>query len=115
MAGSEMSNEEAMAYADSRFPFGNFCLVREWIWIDLEVDDTQRAELGKTQRQPVILYAHGVVFDSERRWDIGDFVRTSPLYAFEAGFHFKTLNSTYLLLGTGIRKHASAEVVARIF
>lgn len=115
MAGSEMSNEEAMAYANSRFPFGNFCLVREWIWIGLDVNETQRAELAKTQRQPVILYAHGVVFDSERRWDIGDFVRTSPLYAFEEGFHFKTLNSTYLLLGAGTRKHARAEVVARIF
>lgn len=115
MAGSDMPNEEAMAYANSRFPYGNFCLVREWTWIDLDVSTEQRAELAKTQRQPVIIYAHGVVFDSERRWDIGDFVRTSPLYAFEEGFHFKTLNSTYLLLGAGTRKHANAEVVARIF
>ncbi len=115
MAGSEMSNEEAMAYAHNHFPYGNFCLVREWIWIDLEANEAQRAELVRTQRQPVMLYAHGVIFDSERRWDIGDFVRTSPLYAFEKGFHFKTLNSTYLLLGAGTRKHAKAETVARIF
>lgn len=115
MAGSDMSNEEAMTYARNSFPRGDYCLVREWIWIDLDVSDQQRAELAKTKRLPVIIYAHGVVFDSNRRWDVGDFVRTSPLHAFEKGFHFKTLNSTYLLLGAGVRKHASAESVARIF
>jgi hypothetical protein len=31
MTGREMSDEEAIAYAQSSFPFGNFCLVREWI------------------------------------------------------------------------------------
>lgn len=113
MAGSDMSDEEAMAYARSNFPFGNYCLVRGWIWIDL--DEELRAALAKTQRQPVLLYAHNVVFDIKRRWDVGDFVRTSPLHAFEEGFHFKTLNTTYLLLGNGIRKRANAETVARIF
>jgi hypothetical protein len=115
MTGREMSDEEAIAYAQSSFPFGNFCLVREWIWIDLEVNETQRTVLARTQRLPVMLYAHSVVFDSERRWDAGDFVRTSPLHAFEEGFHFKTLNSTYLLLGAGTRKHARTETVDRIF
>lgn len=115
MTGSEMSNEEAMAYARSRFPFGNYCIVREWRWIDLDVSTEQRAELAKTQRQPVVLYAHSVVIDLQRRWDVGDFVRTSPLHVFEEGFHFKTLNCTYLLLGAGTRKHARAETVARIF
>lgn len=115
MAGSDMSDEDAMTYARSRFPRGDFCLVREWIWIDLEASEKLRAELAKTRRLPVILYAHGVVFDSNRRWDVGDFVRTSPLHAFEEGFHFKTFRTVYLLLGAGTRKHARAETMARIF
>jgi hypothetical protein len=115
MAGSEMSDEEATAYARSNLPFGNYCLVRGWIWLDLDVSEQVRAALAKTQRQPVLLYAHNVVFDIKRRWDVGDFVRTSPLHAFEEDFHFKTLNTTYLLLGNGIRKRANAETVARIF
>lgn len=115
MPGSEMTDEQAMAYAQKTFPRGDYCLVRKWIWIDLDVSDQQRAELAKTKRLPVIIYANGVVFDSNRRWDVGDFVRTSPLHAFEKGFHFKTLNSTYLLLGAGVRKLANAESVAHIF
>jgi hypothetical protein len=115
MPGSEMTDEQAMAYAQKNLPHGDYCLVRQWRWIDLDVSEQQRAELAKTRRLPTIIYAHGVVYDSNRRWDIGDFVRTSPLHVFENGFHFKTLNSTYLLLGAGVRKHASAEVVARIF
>jgi hypothetical protein len=115
MPGSEMTDEQAMAYAQKTFPRGDYCLVREWIWIDLDVSDQQRAELAKTKRLPVIIYASRVVFDSNRRWDVGDFVRTSPLHAFEKGFHFKTLNSTYLLLGAGVRKLANAESVAHIF
>jgi hypothetical protein len=115
MPGSEMTDEQAMAYAQKTFPRGDYCLVREWIWINLDVSDQQRAELAKTKRLPVIIYASRVVLDSNRRWDMGDFVRTSPLRAFEKGFHFKTLNSTYLLLGAGVRKLANAESVAHIF
>lgn len=115
MPGSEMTDEQAMAYAQKTFPRGDYCLVRQWRWIDLDVSEQQRAELAKTRRLPTIIYANGVVFDSNRRWDVGDFVRTSPLHAFEKGFHFKTLNSTYLLLGAGVRKLANAESVAHIF
>ncbi|WP_438709472.1 DUF6957 family protein [Stutzerimonas stutzeri] len=59
-------------------------------------------------------YAHTVIYDSERRWDVGDFVRTSLLHQHD-GFHFRTLNTTYLLLGPGTRMRASAEAAASIF
>lgn len=112
MSGSTMSDEEALSYARRHFPYGNFCLVRDWLWLDLETTDEQRHALEKTQRQPALIYAHQVVFDSERRWDVGDFVRTSLLHQFSDGFHFKTLNSVYLLLGPGSRKPASADTIA---
>lgn len=72
--------------------------------------DAQRLALERTQRQPALIYAHTVVFDSERRWDVGDFVRTSLLHQFSDDF--KTLNSVYLLLGPGSRKRASADTIA---
>ena len=114
MPGSAMTDEQALVFARKRFPHSEFCLVRHWRWIDLDVSDAQRVELEKTQRQPVILYAHGVVYDSSRRWDVGDVVRTSPLSLFEEGFLFRTLNSTYVLLGEGQRKRATLETVGRI-
>lgn len=115
MPGSDMTDEEAIAYAKLNFPPGSYCIVRHWLWIDLDVGETERQMLAKTGRQPTLLFSHQVVYDAKGRWEPGAFVRTSPLHAFEKGFHFKTLNSTYLLLGAGLRKHASADVIARIF
>lgn len=114
MAGSGMTDEQALAFARERFPYSEFCLVRQWLWIDLDVSEAQRDELEKTQRQPVMLYAHGVVYDSARRWDVGDSVRTSFLSSFEEGFVFRTLNTTYLMLGDGQRKRAALETIGRI-
>lgn len=114
MSGSGMSDDEALVYAKQYFPDGNYCLVRNWRWLDLEVTESQRLLLAQTGRQPALIYAHTVIYDSERRWDVGDFVRTSLLHQHE-GFHFKTLNSNYLLLGPGTRIKASADAVASIF
>ena len=114
MSGSGMSDDEALAYARQHFPHGNYCLVRNWRLIDLEVTESQRLQLAQTGRQPALIYAHTVIYDSERRWDVGDFVRTSLLHQHE-GFHFRTLNSIYLLLGPGTRIKSSADAVASIF
>ena len=114
MTGSLMSDEHALTYARQQFPFGNYCLVRDWRWFDLRVTESERLQLAKTGRQPALIYAHTVIYDSERRWDVGDFVRTSLLHQHE-DFHFKTLNTVYLLLGPGTRIPVSAEAVASIF
>lgn len=50
------------------------------------------------------------IYDSSRRLDVGDFVRTSPIYNFEAGFI-----SVYLFMGDGLRKIASLDAVASLF
>lgn len=115
MRGSDMSDEEAMAYVRERWQQEAYCLVRDWIWVDLDLTDAERRGLDETHRQPALIYAHSVIFDTSRRWDVGDFVRTSPLYVFEQGFLFKTFNTSYVLLGDGQRKRAALEVVGRIF
>lgn len=114
MTGSLMSDDEALTYAKQFFPDGSYCLVRDWRWLDLEVTESERLQLAKTRRQPALIYAHTVIYDSERRWDIGDFVRTSLLHQHD-GFNFKTLNTAYLLLGPGTRIPVSADAVASIF
>lgn len=115
MPGSIMTNEQALAHMRQHFPRTEFCLVRDWIWLDFDVTDEQSAMLAKTHRQPAIIYAHTVVYDSARRWDVGDFVRTSPLYELHDGFLFQTFSTMYVLLGDGLRKRASLETVGRIF
>jgi len=114
MSGSAMTDAQALAHMQSR-RLGAFCLVRDWMWLDLDVSEEQRAGLEQTGRQPVMLYAHFVVYDSAGRWDAGNFVRTSPLHRFDEGFLFKTSNTAYALLGDGVRKRVALETVARIF
>lgn len=114
MAGSPMTDEQALRFMRDLRLNTEYCLVRDWAWVDLEVTPTQIAELEKTRRKPAIILAHNVIYDSARRWDVGDFVRTSPLHDFRDGFLFQTLNSVYVLLGDGQKKRAALETVGRI-
>lgn len=115
MPGAMVDQAEAVRIVRERFPHSEYCIVRDWIWIDLDVTPAKHAELVRTQRQPVLAYAHTVIYDSSRRWDVGDFVRTSYLHAFHDGFMFETLNTVYILLGDGVRKRATLETVGRFF
>lgn len=115
MPGSMIDQAEAVRIVRERYPYSEYCIISSWLWVDLDVTPEQLAALTKTQRQPVVVYAHNVIFDSSRRWDVGDFVRTSPLHAFHEGFIFQTLNSIYILLGDGVRKRATLETVANLF
>ncbi|MEW9046721.1 MAG: hypothetical protein AB2387_06540 [Stutzerimonas stutzeri] len=115
MPGSMVDQAEAVRIVRERYPYSEYCIISSWLWVDLDVTPEQLAALTKTQRQPVVVYAHNVIFDSSRRWDVGDFVRTSPLHAFHEGFIFQTLNSIYILLGDGVRKRATLETVGRLF
>lgn len=115
MPGAQVSQDEALRIVRERYPYHEYCLVADWRWIDLDVTQAQLAELARTNRKPVIIYADSVIYDSQRRWDIGDFVRTSYLHKFEEGFIFQTLNTIYILIGDGIRKRASLEALGRIF
>ena len=115
MPGAKVSQEEAVRIVRDRHPYAEYCIVSKWRWIDLDVTPEQRAELARTNRQPVVIYADTVIYDSQRRWDVGDFVRTSYLHKFEDGFIFQTLNTIYILIGDGIRTRASLETLGRIF
>ncbi|OCX20884.1 hypothetical protein BBI09_05635 [Stutzerimonas xanthomarina] len=115
MPGAQVSQDEAVRIVRERYPFAEYCIVSQWIWIDIDASTIELDTLTRTQRQPAVLYAHNVIYDSQRRWDVGDFVRTSLLHRFEDGFIFKTLNSVYILMGDGVRKRATPETVGRIF
>ncbi|MGE6794004.1 DUF6957 family protein [Pseudomonas guineae] len=105
--GSDMLDSQAMQYARERFPDSKYCIVRTWVWFDLDVSDDQRKEmLEKHGAQPSFIRADRVVFDSKSRFEQGDWVRTSALHSFEEGFLFRTSNTVYMLLGIGYRAHA---------
>lgn len=115
MPGAKVSQDEAVRIVRERYPYAEYCIVSNWRWIDLEVTPAQLSELTRTNRKPAVIYADTVIYDSSRRWDVGDFVRTSFLHKFEEGFIFKTLNSIYILIGNGVRKRATLEAIGHIF
>jgi hypothetical protein len=115
MLGHELAEEKAVARVRERFPSKPFCLVRDWIWIDLTMPDSVRAALERSARQPVMLYAHQVVLDSRCRFSPGDWVRSTPLVAFTDDCFFETENSVYVLLGNGVRKTAELTTVNKVF
>ena len=115
MLGHELSDEEAIASVRHRFRYASYCLVRQWIWIDLVMPEAVLEDLKRSGRQPVMLYAHEVVSDSQRRFQPGDWVRSTPLVSFSDGCFFQTLNTVYVLLGNGVRKTAELSTVIKVF
>lgn len=115
MQGSSMTDEEARAFGNKHFAMFQYCLVRDWAWIDLEVTEAEMAGLQQYSRKPALILAQSVIYDSARRWDVGNFVRTSPLVKFDQGCLFTTTSTVYILLGEGRRQRARLETVGRIF
>lgn len=116
MSGSGMTDDEAKVFVRERFPFASYCLVRDWIWIDLDIPDEQHRYVESQGLKAVAMYAHTVVYDSAHRWSqSGGFVRTTLLHVFSDGCVFRTLNTTYVLLGNGRRTHADPQTIAQLF
>jgi len=117
MPGIEMSLEEALARIDASglSAWTPFCVVRDWIWIDLILPDSLREQLRAEGQQPVMIYSHSVLYDSSRRFDVGDWVRTTQLVEFTDGCFFRTRNTVYVLAGDGVRKEAELSTVLKIF
>ena len=63
----------------------------------------------------MILYSHSVLYDSARRFDVGDWVRTTPLVSFSEGCFFQTRNTLYVLVGDGLRKQTELSTVMSFF
>ena len=104
-----------VAVAQELCPGKQYCSVRQWIIVDLDISDTKRALVIEQGFQPILLYAHSVVTDSARRFSTGDWVRSTLLVALKNSYLFETKNSVYILLGTGSRKTVAPEVVTSIF
>lgn len=115
MLGHDIDDNDAIEYVRERSPKKPFCLVRQWIWIDLDMPDSVRDKLISEGLQPVMIYSHQVVFDSTGRFNPGDWVRSTPLLNFTDGCFFETRNTIYVLLGHGIRKSAELSTVIKIF
>lgn len=111
-AGEEMpgwpgSQEDLITLAARSFPGKAFCVVRQWILIDLTVTTEEKEKLTKLGLLPATLFAHEVVLDSKGRFQPGMWLRSNFGKSFTEGCMFETKSTVYLLWGSGLRKEAS--------
>ncbi|MCF5714642.1 hypothetical protein ALQ33_03812 [Pseudomonas syringae pv. philadelphi] len=114
MPGVAIEFDEAVRVAEERFPGQSFCVVKEWVWLDLEAPRLVNEELAIEGKQPVMLLVFQVLFDSSTS-SKGHWFRTSPLIEFSDGMFFQTENKLYVLVGHGRRKSMSLSAVIRLF
>ena len=105
--GWQDSEEELISLAAKMFLGKAFCVVKQWILIDLTVTPVEREKLTSLGLLPATLFAHEVVLDSKGRFQSGMWVRSNFGKSFTEGCMFETKSTAYLLLGSCLRKEAS--------
>lgn len=110
LGGSRLNDDELIRLASDEFEGRSFCVVREWMIIDVMLPEPHEQSIKNQGLQPAILYAHRAVFDSEARFSAGESVITSYQQSFEYCF-FESKDTLYILAGRGSRKHASLPAV----
>jgi len=114
MNGFGGSTEEAQAVALQYFPRKPFCIVKQWRIIDVDVNAKFAHALAADGVSAVIVFAWEVILHSAGLRDAGDWVRSTFQRSFSQEFLFESMNTTYILLGDGVRKRGSGEAVLSI-
>lgn len=104
--GWQSTQDELIALAANTFPGKAFCVVKQWILIDLTVNSAEKAKLSGLGLLTATLFAHEIVLDSQNRFQPSMWVR-SNFGISSSPYMFETKKTVYLLLGPGLRKEAS--------
>lgn len=114
LVGFEGDAGQAEAEAISRRSWKPYCVVREWMLIEIEVTDEYRESLAGDGLRPCVLYASNVLAHSANKRQVGDWIRSTFQRSLTDGYVFETRNTLYILTGLGQRKKASLETVMAI-
>lgn len=113
--GAIGSDEILIGLAQAQFPRKPYCLVENWTIFLVDATEDELSKIQAAGQLPMIVFAHNVLFDSQRRFDVGDWVRSTFATSFEDGFFFETRNTVYVLKGVGHEKKASLETIFSFF
>jgi len=72
MQSLNISEKEAIALVEDKAPHKPWCVVKNWIWVDLDLSPDNKAVMQQAGHSPVMLYAHSVINDSRSRFRTGD-------------------------------------------
>lgn len=113
LAGFAGDVAEAEAMVILRPSWKPYCIVSDWMIIEIAVTDEFRESLAGDGLQPCVLYASSVLSHSSNTRLAGEWVRSTFQRSFD-GFVFETRNTIYILIGKGLRKNASIQTVSAI-
>lgn len=114
MQGADLNLEEAIRLTQEKFPDRSFCIVKEWVWLDLDASDLVVEELALEGKKPIMLLVFDVLFNSSTNFQ-SHWFRSTPMMDFTDGMFFQTQSKLYVLLGNGRRKTMSLSAVVRMF
>lgn len=113
--GSMGSYETLTGLVQTLYPRKPYCMIEGWTIFRVDFTEDELKRIHSEGQLPLIVFAQNVVFDSERRFDVGDWVRSTFAVSFEEGFLFETRNTIYVLMGPGDEKLASLKTVLSFF
>jgi hypothetical protein len=90
------------------------CIVGAWVIIDLDLDETQAAQLEANGINPTVLYSQFLIDDVRERWPLGSHVFSTPVTNDLGNGLLETGNTLYVLWGNGYRMRMSLDHAARI-
>lgn len=102
--GCTLEDTEAVGRVRLLFPGKKYCLVQNWVLLDLTGPNVALERIRDEGLEPVILYAHRVIFDSKRRVDFGGWIRSMFQLSLSSEGYFETKNTVYIMVGQGFRK-----------
>lgn len=110
IGGCQLAPPDAVALTNLHFPSRAYCLVAEWVILDLDVTTTQRKAITDRELIPALVYALTVIQDSKDRFQPGDWVRTTLEVSFTHSWLFETKNTVYVLMGAGRRLRTNLDI-----
>lgn len=113
--GSMDSYEALTGLVQALYPRKPYCLIEGWTIFRADVTEDELKKIHSEGQLPLIVFGQNVIFDSERRFDVGDWVRSTFAVSFKEGFLFETRNTVYVLMGPGNEKVASLKTVLSFF
>ncbi|MEW5669104.1 hypothetical protein AB1288_22620 [Pseudomonas putida] len=115
LMGCELELADALNLARQHYKWMPLCVVEEWVILDAILTEDELAKVAAAGCQPMFLFAHKVVHDEQRRFEPGNWVRSTIAHTFKEGYLFGTRNTIYVLKGPGQRKSSSLQGIFSIF
>jgi len=110
LGGSRLDDNELIELATVTFTDKPFCIVRQWLLLDVMLPEFQEQEVKAQGLGTTVLYAQSAIYDSQSKLQPGDSVLSDFQSEFEECI-FESKDVLYILAGRGARKHASLPAV----